>query len=606
MLLAAITGCSDDPALHVTVTHPTSVAPAIASTTVTDYESPSLGCTDVEFAWLAPDQLAGLAIATETIDASGAISGNLDGISRVDHKVIVARGFDAAGALLAAGCAEQDVVDGSVELAIATEVAASPSIVVPTMPGMAVDVTVTDPMGALLANRAVSWTVYSAAGTTPTAMTSLAVLGDGSWRPDSPSCTQNGGVKIHPVPPGQVAGFAVQVGVAWAAEQPPLFTSLVTPTTSLVTLTPPANSIHYCTPHATGVSPRLACIDASGTATDYTAMVTTGGVTLAASDTQSVAGMPLEVVSVPNGTDRDAFAVGKLGNVTRLFHSGAVIDTALRAACATGCDEAIGVPACGDTHPGILVRQASTVMFFDLTSGALTTLVLANLPKTGLETNVRLDSAGCVTVLDQDNGTAGERQVMSLHFGTDLVQFQAIDSDLLYSNPGGVGFSELELPVESGIGFTSSASESRIVLSSLDATGVVVEQAVMITSGTHPFVERTLSPAASIPERLVAGEYDSDSTPDLFWSLTSRRDASATAVELAYARTISDGTELEALSGAIPVALDDLQSFDLTPGSGFDDLILTGTFASVARGVLVIPTDVAMSTSVASDPPCSP
>src|SRR6476646_9987 len=111
VLLAA---CTDDPTLHVAVTNPTGLP--IATTTVTDYESPTLHCEDVEFARLTQDQLAAVAIATETIAADGKTTGALTGISRADRKVIVARALDATGSLLAAGCAEQGVVDGAVTL----------------------------------------------------------------------------------------------------------------------------------------------------------------------------------------------------------------------------------------------------------------------------------------------------------------------------------------------------------------------------------------------------------------------------------------------------------------------------------------------------------
>src|SRR6266850_3839102 len=125
-LVLVLGACADDPTLHVTVTHPSGLS--IASTTITDYESPTLTCEDVEFARLGPDELVAVAVASETVAADGQVTGGLTGISRADPKVIVARGFDMMGSLLSAGCAEVGVVDGSVKVPIATVVAATASI----------------------------------------------------------------------------------------------------------------------------------------------------------------------------------------------------------------------------------------------------------------------------------------------------------------------------------------------------------------------------------------------------------------------------------------------------------------------------------------------
>src|SRR5207249_3631345 len=64
--------CSSDPTLHVTVDH---AGVAVASTTVTVYESETLTCIDVAYGFLTVDQLAALAVAEETIDAQATTTG---------------------------------------------------------------------------------------------------------------------------------------------------------------------------------------------------------------------------------------------------------------------------------------------------------------------------------------------------------------------------------------------------------------------------------------------------------------------------------------------------------------------------------------------------
>src|SRR5262245_17267086 len=106
------------PSLHITVEHPVGVD--IARTVVSVYEAEKLECDDVAFMRLGPDELAALLVAEETRDKTNNPSGELAGISRTDHKVIVARGYAPSGEWVTAGCVEEDVVGGTVELVIKT------------------------------------------------------------------------------------------------------------------------------------------------------------------------------------------------------------------------------------------------------------------------------------------------------------------------------------------------------------------------------------------------------------------------------------------------------------------------------------------------------
>src|SRR6185369_10730831 len=116
LLVAA--ACGDDIELRVNVEHPSGVQ--VARTTISIYESAMLTCVDVAFTRIAPDELQGLLVTEQTINADGTTDGALTGISRTDHKVIVARGYSDMGAWITAGCAEQDALDQTVKVKITT------------------------------------------------------------------------------------------------------------------------------------------------------------------------------------------------------------------------------------------------------------------------------------------------------------------------------------------------------------------------------------------------------------------------------------------------------------------------------------------------------
>src|SRR5262245_10617435 len=115
LVLAA---CGDDISLRVRVEHPTDVT--VALTTVTIYESASVTCNDVASARVRGEELDAIKVTEESVASDGEVSGALTGISRIDHKVIVARGYSDSGAWITAGCAEQGAVDETTKVTIAT------------------------------------------------------------------------------------------------------------------------------------------------------------------------------------------------------------------------------------------------------------------------------------------------------------------------------------------------------------------------------------------------------------------------------------------------------------------------------------------------------
>jgi hypothetical protein len=595
-LAAMLAGCADDPELHVAVTHPASVT--VATTTVTDYESPTLTCEDVEFARLGEAELDAVAITSVTIDATGKTTGALTGISRTDPKVIVARGFDSTGRLVAAGCAEQGVIAGQANLSIDTMVAAIASVGLPpagTADQTQVIVSATDADGRLLDGRPVSWTVYGPAGSAPALAQNATTTSDGVWQATAPICTTNGTARVHPVPPGVVGGYAMQMRVAWATELPPMFTGLTTGGLSTTAFTPPTGSRRYCAARVSGTTRRLDCLDGSGAsviAREYEVTVNAGQVALVAMQTQALLPDTIAIVSVPSGSDLDVYAITQHGRVQTVFpRPGQPVDdtdpVCPPGTCATPVDDALVVPAC-DTTPARLLLHVNTVAAdqqiqeMPATGGTRQVFPLT----LGLaETAVDLDSGGCVTELK-----GAPRQVVSLQQGTRLAGTFVPLSTLIYYDCTASTCTTTPMLTGAAIGFTAG-SEPRLIASSVDATGVVLVQLVFAGgTGQRQLVQRARIPAVSTPDKIVVGQFDSDGQTDLLWDVTNRR-GNATTLEVAYARQI-DNQPLEAISPLEPFVIDDILSVDLAGegggGDGLDDLVLTATLPSGGHGIAVI------------------
>lgn len=613
-----LVACGSDPSLHVTVTHPDGAQ--VSSTTITVYESSSLSCDDVAFAKLTTDQLDAVAVTAETIESTGQVMGGLTGISRTDHKVVVARGFDAMGKLATAGCGEVDVIDGTKELAIATVSTVTVSLLLPdptSSDPLAVSVAATDPAGKAVSDRAISWTVYGPAGSMPLRAAGVTSVSDGVWEPAGPSCTASGLVKIHPVPPGVIGGYAVQMRVAWATELPAIYTSLGNANLALTTFTPPAGSARYCAPRINGSTHRLTCLDGSGagvTARDYEMQVAGGAATLVEKMSAVIAPEATAIVSVPSGSDRYAYAVTTHGFLIPLFGAPAPGNTQtvcppLPSVCATPVDDAIVLPPCGALPAQILMHTSATGPGQLVQTDPLgNNLVDYPLPQSTVSDSVaQLDRAGCVTTLDPNGGTSTLRQVTSINMGRTLLNnYSVASTHVSYDCSGGgpmLSCSSIATAPGASVGFTTG-TEPRMIMTSVDATGVIVLQVVMAkdTGGKDHFIERSRAPAASLPGHTVVGEFDTDSTTDMFFDVAAKRGGS---FEIAYARMIGD-QPLEALSPQqTNLTIDDIIATDLT-GDGLDDIVITGG-TDVISGIAAVAMDVPAATAVpAMDPTCTP
>lgn len=597
-LVVLLAACGTDPTLAVTVVHPTGLS--VATTTVTVYESGTLHCEDIEFARLDAAGLVAVETSEADLDASGA-PGSLSGISRTGNKVIVGRGFDTNGVLVSAGCIEKAEVTGTDSVTVTTVVAAIVSVK-PPGGNVAMDtvVTLTDASGAALPDlRPVTWTVYGPAGSTAANPSNVTSISDGTWEPTLPSCAGAPPLRLHPNPPSTLGGYAVQMRVAWAVQQPQRYTSLDSAafgqTISGLTLSTTAR--RACAIHVKGATHTLVCLDNMDLAHEY-AITVSGGIATATQIGVAVSALPASpgvqhpiatVAVAGSGTDRDVYSVTDKGILVPLFDAPAPADTT--ALCLVACiADALYVPSCGMIGAKILLASTigKTIRQLGPHGGNATTF---DLPAGN---DVRLDNAGCVTSL-QSSGAPALGQLATIQGGTSAIELAPSGTYLV--NCGGPTCTTVDnvaLTRGASVGFTEG-TEPRMVVTSVDASGVVLISGVF--SSNNMLVERSRMPAAAIPYHIVAGQVDTDGSPDLFWDVVARNGAN---FEIAYARQI-DNDNLEALSPTLAVDVSDLVMGDLN-GDGLDDIVVVTT-----TGVTIVPMGVMIpAPSPNTDATCMP
>ncbi len=618
LLVIGLSACGDDLSLVVDVTHRIPVARTVISV----YESDSVDCTKIEFGDVDADGLSAALVAEEVHDANG-VSGNLDGISRTKRKYVVARGYDADGTLLTAGCEIKDVVGGTDHVAVNADEALTVSAILDaTDPAYTFVVIASAPDGGAPAvHRKVSWQVYGPDGTQPI-RTDLADMvppdpnqpQESDWVPSKAACTNNNGItRIHPVPPHQIGGFATRIRASWAANTLPLQSSLsrVDPA-AVAVLHPPAGVTRPCAIKISGGQHRLVCLDnvtpgPGNVARELQVTAGAGRGTATQTNMVALAGAPIAVISVPTtGGGRDVYVVDSAGAVVPVFAS--TTQTLLACAACTVTD-AVYAPPCTDDPDAKIFLQTGATQLRSLTLGTskrdiITGFLPAATSITGTLDSIALEQAGCVTQVVPKLGNK-QRQV---------VTFSAISSVMVSGAPvtfpsshafyscGGVLCSKLDFPVgEAGTSFVQlDASDNRILGASVDATGVVISSWVVVPDpaggALHRLVERDRVPAASIPNRLVAGKLDDDAGYDLVWDIPTKRGGT---LEIAYSR-MAAGQRLEAVSNPQLLTISDLQIDDIS-NDGFPDLIAIGAIGA-AVPIVIIPTHVApLDTTVTAE-----
>jgi hypothetical protein len=632
--LLVLASCGENPSLRVEVTHHPDATELVARTTISVYESEVVSCEKVELGDLTAAELTAI-LVDEIAIAEGEPADALT-MSREGPKVIVARGFDATGAFVTAGCEEQGVVGEGDVLAISTELTASVSVMgigLEDTDPFAIAVTVTDPFVRSLPDRIVSWRVHGADGTAPLDPTNLDITDD-SWVPSGPACTNdNGLVRIHPTPPSTIGGFATAVRTSWSTEPPRVFTTF-TPINDngAIAMTPTADqagnlSARRCASRVSGNIRRLVCLEQDGepTAIDYTVTTMNGGAFINAigpNTRQTFPGLvanevPIGVFSVDRGpSTRDVYAITTKARIIGVFAPSLAADATIKLAIGNVTDVAV-LPACGTTSAALLVRVETgtgkdirTIPIDpDGTLGAGASLTAyASAPTVGVAEGIAINATGCVAelqagaeeklrqvgIIDVTGRTGATRNATAAYFDCDA------------------GICTLPLPVpRAGVGFlpADDLHPARIVSASFDATGTVLSVSVLQPDKDlipRP-VELERITAASFPSHVVTGQFDGDGRPDLFWDLANLNIAT-TNFQLSYAHPVL-GQRLSALSGTLQdqIVVDTFAA-EVT-GDGKDDLVIALQDRPVqptAHRVLVIPGQVAIPPfNIPQDPSCA-
>jgi hypothetical protein len=649
-VVVVATGCQGSDSLVVTVNHPTSPSLPINSTTISVYVSSNFTCQDIEYGDVDSSALLAAQVASETISGT-TVTGNLDSLPRTASKMIVALGLDDTGSLLAGGCVTVGTVSGTLQVAIATEVAATLSLSLVNASGSGsaepyqIQAIITQPDGALLANRQVWWRVYGPPGSVPTATTDI-TANDNVWEPAMPSCTGSGSASsgiafLDPVPPSLIGGFEVEVRVAWGVEPPqyvPEFTVLGSALSDsgsssgdLQVIEPPSSvsNNHVCTRSAmAGSASGVVCLTGSATAEAqlYAVTVNSGVASLANSGAPDVLSpkLPVALYGVDVGSSHEVFAVNSDCSLDSVY--GSVPPTNVGGPCASA-DDAIVVPACGSATPKLwihyagvdrdLVRQidlgdpSAPATDFALTGANVSTGTGSQM--SSMTTTIAFNSVGCITELDPGGVALPQLQQVGVFDETTIdVVLGAVGTptnDTKLVGNCGSGLAKpcplsVDLPVAlGGTGYVSASNEQRLVATTDSAQGVQLFESVLL-AGSNALIERSAQPTEAEPSLVVAGTFDPSGVQDLVWTEDFKR---GTSFQVSYP-FIVNGEPLSASSAAAP-----LKALAMEEGS-FDGTTNTqiavygeGLGSTMTKVVFVIPTGVPPETvTLPTDATCGP
>ncbi|MCX5745284.1 MAG: hypothetical protein NT062_22640 [Proteobacteria bacterium] len=615
---ACVTACATDPSLAVHVDHDPAIAALVDRTVVAIYARPALTCAMIEFADVTDDELRG-ALAAEA--EAGA---PLDGIPRVDDKLVVARGYAADGRLIAAGCRALGVVGDAATITVTTV----PTATVGVGLGLGMSeprgllVSTTDAANASIDARPVAWRLFGAAGTSadPARYTNVA---DGIWEPKAPTCTIDGDATIHPMPPQLPGGYALQVRVSWATAQPRLFSAFTSlDTTQLdvsLTATP---AIAPCALARHGATREVVCLSSPTETTTYGYSVDTRSAT-----PHPPVGLPaiandpwVGVVDIDgSGGDRDVYALTNRGVWQAVGGAPAATTGGW---CGAGLQLRCGdnfttiamqvVPACGD-QPAYLLGQSTDASPLP-GMVHLRKLPLRGGPVTELTRDGAIVGAGCVTELQLDETTTILRQAVVLELPGTVASpaFTAAVFDCAATrSPCAVALPS----IGQAVAFTHGA-EPQLIGTTFDATGASLVRWVVTPAARRGvigpkdrLVERARQVAAAPPRRIVSGQFDADGLEDLVWAFTSHDELQ---IQLAYGRE-ARGEPLSALTTVSTAANLAPQPVDVFAtdfnDDGFDEVVFvvqTPVGALTATTVTIVPTGVPYGNppSVPDDPAC--
>lgn len=581
-LLIVLAGCGDDPSLHVEVRQPAGgYLDLVAKTVVTVYEPEldTLTCANIEYGDISEELLLGAAVAQQTVFADGSVDGALAGISRIGTKLVVARMLTAAGALVAAGCADTGDLDGDTTVVVPTIVAATVAIeAIDTDDPYGKQVTLVDPRGDSLEHREVRWRTFAPAGAVP-ASTSVTIDADEPtvWDSTLPACTDRRGLaSVRLVPPSKIGGFATRFRVSWPARPIDVISGAVRPGFGFQLLAdPPATNRCairtsgerriVCAENAATAAPRVRRFEpVQGPLKNYS-LVDRGTVNL---------GSKLAGVFAFEG---ETYALLANANVQNLFGTTALTPTSC-ADCAI--DDLRVAPACGSDAARIFMHSTtgSAIRAIPIHGGAVQDLGLGLDP----DLRTRLNAVGCVTIINAQ-GIESDVQIIVLDLSTD-------DGSVTrgFFRCGPARLCSVTLPFTgAGVGFVRAGTENQMIGTAFDIAGAELVAWVLrptFDGSTYLLLDRQRITGAAPPIQLVVGKLDGDDIADLVWNMPG---TNASLLQTSYGHTIEDGSRLSALA-QIPTenAVDELVLGDVT-GDGFDDIV-----GVTAESMLFLPQNV--------------
>jgi len=567
----ALAGCSD-PTLSVTVDLPDGYRSHVRSVALADYESDSLDCDAIAFGDVSPEELDG-ALATQVEAAPGA-SAALTGVSRLDRKVLVARGLDDSGAEVVAGCATLGPIDGDTSVTIDTEPVAIATIeqgaLDKPLDAQTVTVRVTDVLGATLGGRAVAWRVFGPKG-------------EPGGVPGDPSCplagvdgcatTAAGGNVVvaatQPAPPGPAL---TQVRVEWAADQPPLVASFRPPAAASYCLKSLAAAPGSCTAYRAAGGNQVACLARRLGGTIEVRHYGWDGAGIAQVGPTPAVADAFFLYAAPGQTTDQPIAITTAGDFVDAT-TGMVIRTADFGG-KTPVTAAL-VPGCGGADPLVVVELKAA------TGGALADFGIFStggvalssfLPGSGAGRDLELLGAGCVS----DVGSVATQYQMVVFSETRG------DGSVVTTAWAGCPQQGGCTPVWSAagsIGFvTRPGGEARIASGQIGISGAIVTEWLIDPSAgpDKQLVSPITHDAISVPQEIASGDLDGDGDPDRLWlfeSINPLRSSSRVQVELAAdaAGTAITGVSPElrpGASGVVVTRLDDDATDDVVLYSG--------------------------------------
>ena len=549
-LLAA--ACTRDPSLAVTVHHPAGYA--VTQTRVMVYVGDDVTCDVIEFGDRTEAEL-------EAIAVSDAIDGGEIEVSRLGGKSIVARGYDAQGRFVTAGCKDVGEIAGATTVAIDTQPTASVAID-PGQPDRPfgereILLNMTDSQGKVL-DGTVSWQLTGPAGA-PTQTASAGMT------------TRNGNLRFQVGDVGQPGPEGLRIRAPWATAPLPLVTAFDLSHTTTIQLGGGVAASHpSCDVRGhTGKPATLVCL----TQADLT-----GHRDLVEIGAQGGPFTAMPAVALP-GNNQFALFVDHDGSADEpvyvLSASAAGTGSWYKLGAASATPESFGnalqnvvyIPRCADNSNQALVAvQTGTALGV---ANKVQVFTAAGAAGQSGPSDGEVFSGGCLHDVDRKE-----------HQGV-VVASAGGDAGLELITPGSQTLTPIMSAKFTGSGFVTIASqgmiEKRFAGTRLQATGTVVFEAVLAPQGTsYMLVERTEVEAAAPPEKILAGKIDRDGDTDLMWDMGIAARRRVFQVSLAEQVGGAPLTAMTSGPGALATATATATDFvvgDIN-GKGSDEMVL--------------------------------